>query len=164
MRNDIIFKRSVQFRDQNKNSWTVDFEVYKEESTRINRETLQKFKQSFSVSVCGAGGMSAGQCYDHINPRTEGQKKLLEFWNKYHLGGMSGGTVRQDEYLNGGPMDVVVHKVWLNNNSIKLSVYDNGWGNKINIELDDISPGHLSYIIEYMPVTDKVKSVAINDD
>ena len=101
MRNDIIFKRSVQFRDQNKNSWTVDFEVYKEESTRINRETLQKFKQSFSVSVCGAGGMSAGQCYDHINPRTEGQKKLLEFWNKYHLGGMSGGTVRQDEYLNG---------------------------------------------------------------
>ena len=61
MRNDIIFKRSVQFRDQNKNSWTVDFEVYKEESTRINRETLQKFKQSFSVSVCGAGGMSAGQ-------------------------------------------------------------------------------------------------------
>lgn len=66
--------------------------------------------------------------------------------------------------LDGGPMDVVVHKVWLNNNSIKLSVYDNGWGNKINIELDDISPGHLSYIIEYMPVTDKVKSVAINDD
>ena len=101
MRNDIIFKRSVQFRDENKNSWTVDFEVYKEESTRINRETLQKFKQSFSVSVCGAGGMSAGQCYDHINPRTEGQKKLLEFWNKYHLGGMSGGTIRQDEYLNG---------------------------------------------------------------
>ena len=30
MRNDIIFKRSVQFRDENKNSWTVDFEdVYK---------------------------------------------------------------------------------------------------------------------------------------
>ena len=101
MRNDIIFKRSVQFRDENKNSWTVDFEVYKEESTRINRETLQKFKQSFSVSVCGAGGMGAGQCYDHIIPRTEGQKKLLEFWNKYHLGGMSGGTIRQDEYLNG---------------------------------------------------------------
>lgn len=77
------------------------FEVYKEESTRINRETLQKFKQSFSVSVCGAGGMGVGQCYDHIIPRTEGQKKLLEFWNKYHLGGMSGGTIRQDEYLNG---------------------------------------------------------------
>ena len=82
MRNDIIFKRSVQFRDENKNSWTVDFEVYKEESTRINRETLQKFKQSFSVSVCGAGGMGAGQCYDHIIPRTEGQKKLLDVYKR----------------------------------------------------------------------------------
>ena len=78
MRNDIIFKRSVQFRDENKNSWTVDFEVYKEESTRINRETLQKFKQSFSVSVCGAGGMGAGQCYDHIIPRTEETSGILE--------------------------------------------------------------------------------------
>ena len=77
MRNDIIFKRSVQFRDQNKNSWTVDFEFIKKNLTRINRETLQKFKQSFSVSVCGAGGMSAGQCYDHINPRTEGQKETF---------------------------------------------------------------------------------------
>lgn len=112
MRNDIIFKRSVQFRDQNKNSWTVDFEVYKEESTRINRETLQKFKQSFSVSVCGAGGMGAGQCYDHIISRTEGQKKLLEFWNKYHLGGMSGGTIRQDEYLTASNMLTTTITLW----------------------------------------------------
>lgn len=112
MRNDIIFKRSVQFRDENKNSWTVDFEVYKEESTRINRETLQKFKQSFSVSVCGAGGMGAGQCYDHIIPRTEGQKKLLEFWNKYHLGGMSGGTIRQDEYLTASNMLTTTITLW----------------------------------------------------
>lgn len=42
----------------------------------------------------------SGQVRSYI-PRTEGQKKLLEFWNKYHLGGMSGGTIRQDEYLNG---------------------------------------------------------------
>ena len=42
-----------------------------------------------------------GNATIHIIPRTEGQKKLLEFWNKYHLGGMSGGTIRQDEYLNG---------------------------------------------------------------
>ena len=97
---DIIFKRSVQFRDENKNSWTVEFEVYKENSTRRNRETLQEFNQGFSVSVCGSGGMCAGQCDDHIIPRTEGQTKLLEFWKKCHLGGMSGGTVRQDEYLN----------------------------------------------------------------
>lgn len=37
-------------------------------------------------------------------------------------------------------------------------------GNQIDIELEDIVPGHLAYLIEYMPVTDKVKSVAINDD
>lgn len=97
---DIIFKRSVQFRDENKNSWTVEFEVYKENSTRRNRETLQEFNQGFSVSVCGSGGMCVGQCDDHIIPRTEGQTKLLEFWKKCHLGGMSGGTVRQDEYLS----------------------------------------------------------------
>ena len=79
MRNDIIFKRSVQFRDENKNSWTVDFEVYKEESTRINRETLQKFKQSFSVSVCGAGGMGAMlRSYNFSYRRTKETSGILE--------------------------------------------------------------------------------------
>ena len=97
---DIIFKRSVQLRDENKNGWTIEFEVYKENSTRINRETLQEFYQGFSVSVCGSGGISSRQCYDLISPRTEGQRKLLEFWKKYHLGGMSGGTTCQDQYLN----------------------------------------------------------------
>ena len=53
MRNDIIFKRSVQFRDQNKNSWTVDFEVYKEESTRINRETLQNLNKVSAFRYVG---------------------------------------------------------------------------------------------------------------
>ena len=37
-------------------------------------------------------------------------------------------------------------------------------GNQVDIELEDIVPGHLAYLIEYMPVTDKVKSVTINDD
>lgn len=75
---DIIFKRSVQFRDENKNSWTVEFEVYKENSTRRNRETLQEFNQGFSVSVCGSGGMCAGQCDDHI---FHVQKDKQNFWN-----------------------------------------------------------------------------------
>lgn len=107
MRNDIIFKRSVQFRDENKNSWTVDFEVYKEE------------------------------LYD----------PPIILVN-----------------LNDGPMDVVIHKVWLHDGCIELSAFDNEWGNQVDIELEDIVPGHLAYLIEYMPVTDKVKSVAINDD
>ena len=66
--------------------------------------------------------------------------------------------------LNDGPMDVVIHKVWLHDGCIELSAFDNEWGNQVDIELEDIVPGHLAYLIEYMPVTDKVKSVANNDD
>lgn len=66
--------------------------------------------------------------------------------------------------LNDGPMDVVIHKVWLNDGCIELSAFDNEWGNQVDIELEDIVPGHLAYLIEYMPITDKVKSVAINND
>lgn len=64
--------------------------------------------------------------------------------------------------LNDGPMDVVVHKVWLDDGCIELSAFDNEWGNRADIELEDIAPGHLAYLIEYMPVTDKVKSVTLS--
>lgn len=40
--------------------------------------------------------------------------------------------------------------------------YDNEWGNRVDIEPEDIAPGHLAYLIEYMPVTDKIKSVALS--
>lgn len=66
--------------------------------------------------------------------------------------------------LNDGPMDVVVHKVWLDDGCIELLAFDNEWDNQVDIELEDIAPGHLAYLIEHMPVTDNVKSVAINDD
>lgn len=52
----------------------------------------------------------------------------------------------------------------LNDGCIELSAFDNEWGNQVDIELEDIVPGHLAYLIEYMPITDKVKSVAINND
>lgn len=65
----------------------------------------------------------------------------------------------------GGPTDVVVHKAWLDDyDNIKLLAYDNEWGGKVDFELTEIAPGHLSYLIGYMPVTDSVKSVAINDN
>lgn len=62
--------------------------------------------------------------------------------------------------LNDGPLDVVVHKAWLDDDYIELLAYDNYWGSLINIELEDIAPGHLAYLIEYMPVTDQIQSVA----
>ena len=40
--------------------------------------------------------------------------------------------------------------------------YDNEWGNRVDIEPEDIAPGHHAYLIEYMPVTDKIKSVALS--
>ena len=63
---------------------------------------------------------------------------------------------------NDGPMDVVVHKAWLDDGCIGLLTYDNEWGNRVDIEPEDIAPGHHAYLIEYMPVTDKIKSVALS--
>lgn len=63
---------------------------------------------------------------------------------------------------NDGPMDVVAHKAWLDDGCIGLLTYDNEWGNRVDIEPEDIAPGHLAYLIEYMPVTDKIKSVALS--
>lgn len=67
--------------------------------------------------------------------------------------------------LNEGPMDVVIHKAWLEGEyeCLELLAFGNEWGEQIDIDLDDIAPGHLSFLISHMPVTDKVKSVAISN-
>lgn len=97
-----IYNRSVTFRDNNMNRWTIAFEVREiGPYTRRNVDTLEEFEEHLEVSVCGEGGNSCGQCYDSIVPRTQGQKELLEFWNKYHCCGMSGGTKAQEKYLHG---------------------------------------------------------------
>lgn len=97
--NQILYCRSVSFRDENKNRFTVDFEVRKCECQKRNRRTLEMFDEHFEISVCGEGAGSMGQCDGHIKPRTETQKELLEFWEKYHLCGVRAGTVTQEEYL-----------------------------------------------------------------
>lgn len=97
-----IYNRSVTFRDNNMNRWTIAFEVREiGPYTRRNVDTLEEFEEHLEVSVCGEGGTNCGQCYDDIVPRTQGQKELLEFWNKYHCCGMSGGTKAQEKYLHG---------------------------------------------------------------
>lgn len=92
----IHFKRSIRFRDANKNSWRVEIEVRNKKHECVDRTTLKPFTQLYEVSVCGEG---CGQCDGRINPRTQGQRSLLEFWSKYHLNNMSGGTHRQSRYL-----------------------------------------------------------------
>lgn len=97
-----VYDRSVTFRDNNMNRWTVEFEVRETgPCTRRNVDTLEEFEERFEVSVCEEGGDSCSQCYDHIVPRTAGQKELLDFWDKYHCCGMTSGTKAQEEYLHG---------------------------------------------------------------
>ncbi len=96
-----ILDRSIRFRDANKNAWTVRCEIGTTDCERRNRVTLQTFRETKEVSFTGEGGMSAGQCNGHIEPRTECQKELLNLWDRYHLCGMGGGTEKQEEYLLG---------------------------------------------------------------
>lgn len=91
-----IYKRTVTLRDADKTSWTLTFELRENRCTVKNREDLSDFEQIYELSICG----ESGQCQSSIKPRTEGQKALLEFWNTYHLNGMSAGTNRQNAYLS----------------------------------------------------------------
>lgn len=97
-----IYSRQVVIRDKNKNRWEIEFEVYKETpSVRKNIDTLEEFEEDLTISICGEGGTFSGQCRDDIIPRTKGQKELVDFWKKYHLGGMTSGTRIQQAYLKG---------------------------------------------------------------
>lgn len=91
--------RTVRFRDENSTAWTVDIEIRSIDYERTNRETLEKFHETKEISFSGEGGNGCGQIDGHIVPRTEGQRKLLEMWDRFHLCGMGSGTVKQSEYL-----------------------------------------------------------------
>lgn len=96
-----VFSRSVRFRDAEKIAWTVDFELREIDSERRNRSTLETYRETQEASFSGNGGSCGGQIDGHITPRTDGQKELLDLWNRYHLCGMVGGTDKQEEYLRG---------------------------------------------------------------
>ncbi len=97
--NNVIFSRTVRFRDDAQMAWTVKFELRSIDYERRNRETLQLYRETQEASFCGDGPNCSGQIYDHIIPRTEGQKKLIDLWNRFHAFGMSGGTNKQEKYL-----------------------------------------------------------------
>lgn len=98
--NKTKYTRSVRFRDANQMAWTVNFELRETESIRRSRSTLEKYHETQGASFTGNGPTSSGQCSDHIAPRTDSQKKLLEMWDCYHLCGMSAGTDKQNDYLH----------------------------------------------------------------
>lgn len=95
----MAYKRKVSFRDTNKTRWTVTIEIKQTEKQYRSKQSLEMYPEKYHVSVTGEGGGSMGQCNGCIKPRTDGQKKLLEFWKKYHLNSMSAGTNLQNEYL-----------------------------------------------------------------
>lgn len=97
--NKTKYTRSVRFRDANQMAWTVNFELIETESIGRSRSTLEKYHETQKASFTGNGPTSSGQCSEHIAPRTDSQKKLLEMWDRYHLCGMSAGTDKQNEYL-----------------------------------------------------------------
>lgn len=99
MNGNIKMKRTVIFRDANKNRCEIEIELRNDGSERRSAETLEKIQYKYDVSVCGNCANCCGQCYDFIKPRTDGQKRLLDFWHKYHLNSTLSGTTRQIGYL-----------------------------------------------------------------
>lgn len=97
-----IYSRRVAIRDKNKDRWEIEFRVYEETPfVGKNIDTLEEFEENLKVSICGEGGTFCGQCYDDIVPRTEGQKELLNFWEKYHRSSIECMTRIQQKYLEG---------------------------------------------------------------
>ncbi len=94
----ITFSRSVRFRDADMNGYTIKFELRAIDCKKKHYATLEEYHETQEVSFSGHGPESSGQCDGHINPRTEGQRMLLEMWDSYHLCGMNSGTNKQREY------------------------------------------------------------------
>lgn len=49
--------------------------------------------------------------------------------------------------LNDGPMDVVIHKVWLNDGCIELLAFDNEWGNRWTLNWKILFPDTLRILL-----------------
>lgn len=75
-------KRKIIFKDKDKNIFSIDVKI---------------LDGRFSASGDYGGG--CGQCLDHIKPKNEHQKKLIDLWHKYHLNDMNAGTKGQEKAI-----------------------------------------------------------------
>lgn len=65
----------------------------------------------------------------------------------------------------GGPTDVKVRKVWIDKSGyMYIEAEENEFGYEVDISFDDIVAFHIAYIIEQIPVTDKVSNVTLPFD
>jgi hypothetical protein len=99
MRENILYQRSVTFRDKENIRWTVNFEICDKKGQMKDFQTLEEYEEKVYVTMSGEGAGSLGQCDGHISPRTDTQRQLLKFWRRYHMNGMTAGTQKQKGYL-----------------------------------------------------------------
>jgi hypothetical protein len=79
---------------------TVIFKDAKGNKVVFNAEiTERNGYPEFTASGEYCGGL--GQVFDHVEPATESQAKLIELWHKWHLNGLNSGTVKQSEIAKG---------------------------------------------------------------
>jgi hypothetical protein len=81
-------KYNVSFLDSDRNKVTVSIEF---------KETNSRKEISFS-GECSNG---IGQIVDRIKPANDAQSNLVNLWKEYHLNGMSAGTERQRQAIEG---------------------------------------------------------------
>lgn len=64
---------------------------------------------------------------------------------------------------NPAPLDVCIISLKLDGNFIVVDAIDNEYGNDIHVDIDDVFIEHLSFILDYIPVTFTVSDVSITD-
>lgn len=95
-------KRHIEFVDAANQKVTLDIRCELDRHSNdlpIDYDTLEPVENAGSFSISGECANSAGQCYDEIVP-TPTQKKLIDFWKKYHLNTLCAGTRKQMEVLD----------------------------------------------------------------
>lgn len=67
--------------------------------------------------------------------------------------------------MGGGPTDVTIHKVWIDQNGdMYIKATNTESDSEIDIYFDDIVAFHIAYIIERIPVTDEINNVMLPFD
>ena len=98
-------ERTIKFRDGNKSSFEVTIKLCNQKNKYVDAETLEEYNPEYDLKISGNGNFASGQLYDMIEPRTEGQERLLKLWKTYHNNGVSAGTNRQNAYLESEQYD-----------------------------------------------------------
>lgn len=79
-----LYHREIIFRDKDLTRWQVDIKVEPAQMMRQENGKWVHYDGPIQASFIGRGGRHGGQIDDCINPRTESQSLLKEYWKYYH--------------------------------------------------------------------------------